>query len=86
MSWMRWEWNVACMGEKRNAQRVLLGKQRDNQKSLEVGRQIFKWILWTEQCCTDWIYQAKDREQWQTLVNIVINLWVPQNGGKFLNR
>jgi hypothetical protein len=25
-SWMRWEWNVACMGEKRNAQRFLLGK------------------------------------------------------------
>jgi hypothetical protein len=23
----------------------------------------------------DWIYQAEDRDQWQTFVNTVMNLW-----------
>jgi hypothetical protein len=26
----------------------------------------------------DWIYVAEDREQWWALVNMVMNLWVPQ--------
>jgi hypothetical protein len=25
----------------------------------------------------DWIYLAEDRDQWRTLVNMVMNLWVP---------
>jgi len=25
----------------------------------------------------DWIHLAQDREQWQALVNMVMNLWVP---------
>jgi hypothetical protein len=32
----------------------------------------------------DWIDLAQDRDQWQVLVNIAINLWVPENVGKFL--
>jgi hypothetical protein len=34
----------------------------------------------------DWIDLAKDRDQWRTLVNTVMNLWVPQNVGKLQNR
>jgi hypothetical protein len=33
----------------------------------------------------DWIDLAKDRDQWRAIVNTVMNLWVPQNVGKFLN-
>jgi hypothetical protein len=33
----------------------------------------------------DWINLARDREQRQTPVNAVMNLWVPQSVGKFLS-
>jgi hypothetical protein len=32
----------------------------------------------------DWIHLAQDRDQWQALVNTVMNLQVPKNVGKFL--
>jgi hypothetical protein len=31
----------------------------------------------------DWIHVAQDRNQWQALVNMVMNLWVPLQ--EFLN-
>jgi hypothetical protein len=33
----------------------------------------------------DWIGVAEDRYQWKALVNMVMNLQVPQNPGKFLS-
>jgi hypothetical protein len=33
----------------------------------------------------DWIDLAQDRDQWTALVNVVMNLWVPENVGKFLS-
>jgi len=32
----------------------------------------------------DWFDLARDRDKWQTLVNAVMNLWVPYNAGNFL--
>ena len=35
-------------------------------------------------CGLDWSYQAQDRDRWWALVNTVMNLWVPYNGGHFV--
>jgi len=32
----------------------------------------------------DWIDLALDRDRWRTLINTVMNLWVPYNVGNFL--
>jgi hypothetical protein len=34
----------------------------------------------------EWIALTQDRNQWKDLVYTVMNLRVPQNAGKFLNR
>jgi hypothetical protein len=33
----------------------------------------------------DWIDRAQNRDQWRALVNMVLNLRVPWNAGKFLS-
>jgi hypothetical protein len=33
----------------------------------------------------DWIDLAQDKDQWRALVNMVMNLQVPQNAWKFLS-
>ena len=32
----------------------------------------------------DWIDLAQDRERWRAFLNVVMNLWVPQNAGNFV--
>jgi hypothetical protein len=32
----------------------------------------------------DWIDLVQDRDRWQTLVNAIMNLWIPQNVENFL--
>jgi hypothetical protein len=32
----------------------------------------------------DWIHLVQDRNQWQTLVNMIMNLCVPQKAGNLL--
>jgi hypothetical protein len=69
------------MGEKRNAYRILVGKQERNRP---LGRPRRTWvdnikmdlreIGWDE---VDWIDMAQDRDQRRALVNTVLNLRVP---------
>jgi hypothetical protein len=33
----------------------------------------------------DWIHLAQDNDQWHALVDVVVNLWVSYNFGKFLS-
>jgi hypothetical protein len=78
---MRWAGNVALMGEKRNAFRLLVGKPEGKRP---LGRPRRRWVDnirinlgevgWSD---VDWIGLAKDRNRWRALVNSVLNLRVP---------
>jgi hypothetical protein len=78
---IRWVGNVARMGEKRNAYRLLVGKL-DGRRLL--GRPRHRWLDnirvvlgemgWGD---VDWISLAQVRNRWRALVNSVMNLRVP---------
>jgi hypothetical protein len=78
---MRWAGQVARMGEKRNAYRILVGKPEGKRP---LGRPRRRWvgnikmdlrdIGWDG---VDWIDMAQDMDQWRVLVNVVLNVLVP---------
>jgi hypothetical protein len=82
---MRWAGHVARMGEKRNAYRLLVRKPEGKRP---LGRPRRRWVdikvdlLEIGLGGVDWIGLAQDRDKWRALVNSVLNLRVPQNGGK----
>jgi hypothetical protein len=69
------------MVDKRNACRILVGKPEGKRP---LGRPRHRWmdtikmhlreIGWGGMDLIDW---AQNRDQWRTLVNTVMNLWVP---------
>jgi hypothetical protein len=74
---MRWVGHVVHMGEVRGAYNILVGRRplaiprhrwEDNIK-MDLGEIGFGDV--------DWINLAQDRDRWQTLVNMVMKLWVP---------
>jgi len=78
--------HVACMGQMTNVCRVWkcegripLGRPKcsweDNIKIdlKEIGRE-----------GVEWIHRAKDRDHWWSLVNVVMNLWIPYKVGNVL--
>jgi hypothetical protein len=80
---MRWAGNVARMGEKRNAYRLLVGKLEERRP---LGGPRRRWldstrirmdlveVGWGD---VDWIGLAQDRDRWRALVNSASNLRVP---------
>jgi hypothetical protein len=77
---MRWAGHVACMGERRGAYRILVGRP-EGRKPLGRpgidGRIILKRISKKRDGGMDWIELAQDRDRWPALVNVVMNLQVP---------
>jgi hypothetical protein len=78
---MRWAGHVARMGEKRNSDKILVGKPEGKRP---VGRRKRKSVYnikmdLREIGCggMDWIDLAQYRDQWRALVNTVMKLRVP---------
>jgi hypothetical protein len=63
-------WYVTCKREI-NSQKTFIRKPEGKRP---LGRSGHRW----EGKGVDWIHLVQDSCQWQTLVNMVINLWVPQ--------
>jgi hypothetical protein len=86
---MRWAGNVVRMAEKRNAYRILVGKQEGKRP---LGRPRRRWVDNIKMDLREtgwdgmaWIDLVQDGDQWRALVNTVMNLRVTQNVGKFMN-
>jgi len=78
---MRWAGHAACMGERREVYRVLVGKPEGKRP---LGRPRLRWednikMDLQEVGCggMDWIDLAQERDRWRAVVNVVMNLWVP---------
>jgi hypothetical protein len=72
------------MGEMRNAYKILVLKPEEK-GPLGRPRNRWKYIkMYLKEIGlegVDWIYMAQDRNQWQVLVNTVMNLLVPRKVG-----
>jgi hypothetical protein len=80
--------HVASMGERSDVYRVLVGKPEGRRP---LARPSCRWeynmkMDTQEVGCggMDWIDLAQDRYMWRALVNVIMNLLVPQNVGNFL--
>jgi hypothetical protein len=78
---IRWAEHVACIEEKNNAYRILVGKP-EGKRALgrprpKRGNNIKMDLREMGWGGMDWIDLAQDRDQWRTLVNTVMKLRVP---------
>jgi len=70
-------------GEGRGAHRVLVGKP-EGKRPLGRPRQEDNIKMDHQEVgggCGDWMVLAQDRDRWQALVSMVMNLWVPKMRG-----
>jgi hypothetical protein len=78
---MRWVGHVEQRVEKRNAYRLLVGSAEGKRP---LGRPKRRWVENINMCLRqtgwsgmDWIDLVQDRDQWRTLVNMIMNCWAP---------
>jgi hypothetical protein len=78
---MSWAGDLARIGEKRNAYRLLVGKPEGKRP---LGRPRRRWVdnirmdlVEVGWGGVDWIDLAQDRNRWRALVNSLLNLRVP---------
>jgi hypothetical protein len=75
-------------GEKTNTCRTSVGKP-EGTRSLGRPRCTRMWVdnikMDLREIRMDWVYLAKDRDQWKAFVNTVMNRRVPRNVGKFFS-
>jgi hypothetical protein len=78
---IRWTGDVARIGEKRNAYRLLVEKPEGNRP---LGRPRRRWVnnikmglLEIGWGGMDWIAVAQDGDKWRALLNAIMNLRVP---------
>jgi hypothetical protein len=77
---MKWVEHMACMGEDRKLYKVLVGKPQGKRP---LGRPRHRWeygirmylreIGWEG---VEWVQLAQDKDRWQVVVNVVLNLQV----------
>jgi hypothetical protein len=69
---MRLTVHIACVGEMRNAYKILVARPRrrweDNNR---IGLTEIGWEV------VNWLYLPQDRDQWSVLVNMITNLRIP---------
>jgi hypothetical protein len=78
---MRWVGHVTCMGEKRGAYGILVGRpegrrplgrpRRRGEDNIKMDLRAVGWVG------MNWIELAQDRDGWRALVNAVMGLRVP---------
>jgi hypothetical protein len=82
---MRWVEHVACMIE---IKQILVAKpeekrplERPGHRWEESNKINLNEIEWEGE---DWVHASQDTDQWQALVNMVVNLSVSQKAGNIL--
>jgi hypothetical protein len=75
----RWAGNITCMGD-------FGWKARSEKKKKPLGSHRYRWqdnikmdlreIGWGGK---DWIHLVEERDQWRTVVNMIVHLHTPQN-------
>ena len=75
---IRWAGHIACVRDRRDACRVLVGKHEGKRPLGKAGIPNIKLDIqkvgWVGM---DWIDLAQNRDMWQAVVNAVMNLQVP---------
>jgi hypothetical protein len=75
---MRWMAHMAHTEENRNSHRVLVVKPVGKRQLGVDGGIIPKTNFYKIGCDSmDWIHEAQDRDKWQAITNMIMNIQVP---------